>query len=115
MMRRLFTALLMAGAIGSGAPALANEGLRCSIDYRPDRACTMTDRVENGVHHLEFRLDDGRRVIFIGRSQTGWWSGVLDGKPAMGFERNRSHVIFSTADLQTTFTWWRPGSEHGTY
>lgn len=56
-----------------------------------------------------------RRVTFLGRRQDGWWSGTLDGRTAMGFERNRGNVTFSAADLSTSFAFWFPRSEHGTY
>lgn len=107
--------LLMAGAACHSSPALANDDLRCSIDHAPDRACTISDTVEDGVHYMDFHLDDGRRMTFVGRSQTGWWTGTLNGQPAMGYERNRGNVIFSTFDLQFTFAWWHPDREHGTY
>jgi hypothetical protein len=54
------------------------------------------------------------RVRFTGRSQGAWWSGQLDGQPAMGFELNRGHVV-STSDLKMTFEWWSKDNEHGTY
>jgi hypothetical protein len=56
-----------------------------------------------------------RRVVFEGKRQDGWWSGALDGRPAMGFERNRGHVVLSATDLSTGFSFWFPGMEHGTY
>lgn len=96
------------------AGAQGTQRVRCSIDNAPGRACTMTDRVRGGVHHMVFEMD-GRRVTFVGRSQTGWWSGELDGRPAMGYERNRGNMVISTTDLTTVFAWWYPGREHGTY
>jgi len=108
----LLTAIGLACAAG---PALAQDQVRCAIDYAPDRACTMTDHVEDGVHHMEFRIEGGQQVTFVGRSQTGWWSGTLNGKPAMGYERNRGNLVFSTVDLETSFAWWYPGQEHGAY
>lgn len=57
----------------------------------------------------------GREVTFVGRGGGGWWSGMLNGVPAMGFERNRGHVMFSTRDLAHRFAWWHAESEHGTY
>ena len=112
--RLALVALLPAAMVVAPAAAQGPEAARCSLDYAPDLACTVSDEVENGVHHMTFRLD-GREVIFVGRSQTGWWSGELDGRPAMGFERNRGHVVFSTTDLEMVFAWWYPGQEHGSY
>ena len=75
----------------------------------------MSDQVgSDGSHTMEF-LFGKNRVRFSGKSQTGWWSGQLDGQTAMGRELNRGHVVFSTADLKTTFEWWSEGHEHGTY
>lgn len=109
----LLTALLVV----PGAPANAQEVERvfCAFDSAPAVPCTMIDRaVRPGEHVMEFS-DGKRRVRFSGRSQSGWWSGTLNGKPAMGFERNRGHLVFSTTDLGTTFAWWYKGAEHGSY
>lgn len=57
----------------------------------------------------------GQVVRFDGKAQTGWWSGRLDGKPAMGYELNRGHTVFSIADLATRFEWWYDGMRHGQY
>lgn len=108
------TLSILAAAISLSASAQESQQARCAIDYAPDRPCTMTDTVKDGIHRMTFRFD-GREVTFVGRSQTGWWTGELDGRPAMGFERNRGHAIFSTTDLTTVFAWWYPGQEHGTY
>jgi hypothetical protein len=75
----------------------------------------MSDRVDaNGTHNMQFVFGK-HRVAFTGKSQTGWWSGQLDGHTAMGHELNRGHAIYSTLDLTTTFEWWSDGSEHGNY
>jgi hypothetical protein len=37
------------------------------------------------------------------------------GQPAMGYELNRGHVVFSTVDLKNTFEWWTDGNQHGRY
>jgi hypothetical protein len=106
--------LLPAALLASSSAAQGPEQVRCSIDYAPDRPCTRSGTVEDGVHHMTFRIGS-QKVTFVGRSQTGWWSGELNGRPAMGYERNRGNMIFSTADLETVFAWWYPGQEHGTY
>lgn len=90
------------------------ETVRCSIDNAPARACRMAIATRDGVRHLRFSVA-GQRIEFVGRAQSGWWSGKLNGRPAMGFERNRGHVVFSTVDLRTRFSWWYPSSEHGRY
>lgn len=63
---------------------------------------------------MVFEHADGRNV-FIAKHQSGWWSGTLDGRPAMGVELNRGHMRISTVDLTRRFVWWYPGYEHGTY
>lgn len=98
----------------SQAEASPAETVRCSIDDAPARACRMAITTRDGVRHLRFSVA-GRRIEFVGRAQSGWWSGKLNGRPAMGFERNRGHVVFSTVDLRTRFSWWYPSSEHGRY
>ncbi len=99
------------------APAAAQtpERVRCVVDHGPAQDCRVTFSTAAGVRTLRFDLANGRRVTFVGRAQTGWWSGRLDGRPAMGFERNRGYVVFSTTDLGRTFEWFYPGSQHGGY
>ncbi|HEY0179197.1 MAG TPA: hypothetical protein VGC30_06140 [Dokdonella sp.] len=93
----------------------AGEPVQCTLNYAPAAACRMTDRVaDDGVHTIVFAVG-GRRLQFTGTSQTGWWSGRLDGQPAMGYELNRGHVVFSTTDLKTRLEWWSDGNEHGSY
>ena len=87
----------------------------CSADGAAASACVIDDKVDaTGVHHMGFATSD-KHHTFVGKPQTGWWSGQLDGKPAMGYERNRGHVVFSTTDLQSTFEWWSKDNEHGSY
>lgn len=116
-MKRLL--VLAAGALALPASAQdrtpATDAVRCSVDYAPDRACRLTDTAApNGVHRMVFRSGN-RTIVFVGRQQTGWWAGKLDGRPAMGYERNRGNVVFSTYDLRTTLSWWYPGQTHGSY
>ncbi len=93
----------------------AGESVHCSLNDAPAVACRMTDTVDaNGAHSMEF-VAGTQRIRFSGRSQTGWWSGQLDGRPAMGRELNRGHTVYSTVDLKTTFEWWSEGNEHGSY
>lgn len=105
----MMIALMAAATTAFVQPAL------CSLDYAKAVPCRFSDRVgADGAHAMTFTL--GRRQLrFVGRSQTGWWSGTLDGKPAMGLELNRGHTRFSTTDLSTSFDWWLPGQEHGRY
>lgn len=89
--------------------------MQCELDHGRPQSCSMTDHVDQQlVHSMRFTLPD-RTVTFEGKAQTGWWSGTLDGKPAMGYELNRGHVVYSTTDLGTTFEWWSAGMQHGNY
>lgn len=110
-------AFLVLGALAG--PACSGEAVEtsvhCVFDYAPAQPCTMRDHVEpDGTHVMTFVSADAR-TRFTGRSQTGWWSGELDGRPAMGYELNRGHIVFSTVDLETTLEWWSEGNEHGAY
>ena len=97
------------------AAAVAPEAVRCTLDERPIAGCRMADTVlPDGRHRLVF-TGGVKPVVFVGRGANGWWSGTLDGRPAMGYERNRGNVVFATSDLGQTFSWWYPGQEHGTY
>ena len=109
--------LALAGvAAASAMPAAAQtSAVRCSIDYMPERACQLADAAApNGVHRIVIRSGK-RTLVFVGRSQTGWWAGKLDGRPAMAYERNRGNVVLSTYDLKTNVAWWYPGQAHGSY
>lgn len=95
--------------------AAITEQVHCARDLADARPCTMRDSVgADGMHHMSFVSGD-TRTVFVGKAQSGWWSGKLDGKPAMGYELNRGHVVFSNMDLGTRFEWWSEGKQHGTY
>lgn len=115
-MKWMVTAALAGCALAACAQADESKfPVQCSFDDAAPTACHMTDQVgADGTHTMEFTAGS-RRLKFVGKSQTGWWSGQLDGQAAMGFERNRGYVVFSTTDLKTSFAWWSQGSEHGSY
>jgi hypothetical protein len=119
MTTKAFFALAFLALCGFAAPACSGEpvvaSVHCTLDYTPAKPCRMSDRVNaDGTHEMTF-VSGKTRTRFVGKSQSGWWSGQLDGRPAMGYERNRGHVVFSTTDLKTTFAWWSEGNEHGAY
>lgn len=108
-------------AVGKGAPPAAAststvaQKAYCSLDMASAVPCSVTDTVNaDYVHVMRFEFS-GHAVRFEGKSQTGWWSGKLDGKPAMGYELNRGHTVYSTTDLGMRFEWWTPGMQHGNY
>lgn len=108
-------AVALTSGVGAQTRTPAFDTVRCSIDNAPDRPCRLTDSAaSNGVHRMVFETA-GRTLVFVGRQQTGWWAGKLDGRPAMGYERNRGNVVLSTYDLRTTLSWSYPGQAHGTY
>jgi hypothetical protein len=112
---RPLTVIILAYAVPAGATSETMESVHCRLSYATAVPCQMTDRVgADELHNLEFVFGNNH-VRFTGMAQTGWWSGQLDGQPAMGHELNRGHVVFSTLDLKTTFEWWSEGHEHGTY
>jgi hypothetical protein len=114
--------LLMGFSVGvlGGAPLVTaadaiTQPAQCSSNYAPAVACKMSDNVgADETHTMEFVFGP-THVRFVGKAQTGWWSGKLEGQPAMGYELNRGHIVFSTLDLKTTFEWWTPGNQHGKY
>ena len=115
--RTIFASLAAGFALAACAhadePVRKAAGARCAADDAPAAACTMSDTVDAaGAHAIEFVIGE-RHVRFTGKSQTGWWSGQLDGQPAMGYEVNRGHIVFSTVDLKSNFEWWSAGSENG--
>ncbi len=107
---------LLAGTSAAAQPRTpATDTVRCSLNYGPERACRLTDTVQQGgVHRMTFDAG-GQKLTFVGRKQTGWWSGKLNGRPAMGYERNRGNMVLSTYDLRTSFAWWYPRDAHGSY
>lgn len=116
-MKAAFPIFLCLAMIGGNACAQTamHETAQCAIDFGPARTCAVSDQVAaDGTHHLRFDVD-GKTVVFVGKSQTGWWSGTLDGKPAMGYELNRGHTVYSTGDLGQRFEWWTEGKQHGSY
>lgn len=106
---------LLPVATGVASQPPARERVICSIGDTAERPCVYTTRIDaRGMHHMTFRTSRGR-AVFIGRAQSGWWSGRLNGKLAMGYERNRGNMVFSTYDLSTRLSWWYPRDAHGTY
>lgn len=108
---------ILAAVVLAGPAALAQRPgqARCSVNLAPAKSCAVTFTVDQrGMTHMTF-LGANLRMSFIGRSQSGWWAGRLNGKPAMGYERNRGNATLSTYDLSTRFEWWYPANAHGTY
>ena len=105
----------------TATPAFAQGGVtgvdkvRCALGAQPARTCSMKDTASTGGAHTMVFTGAGPRLTFVGKRQNGWWSGKLNGKPAMGYERNRGNVVMATYDQSVSFSWWYPGSEHGTY
>lgn len=121
----LTAALLIGLALGSsaqavpaqaGAPAQAAEPSdTCAFGYGAPTPCRVSaTAAADGVTTVTYRAQ-GRTAVFRGRSQSGWWSGELNGAPAMGYELNRGHTVYSRRDLKTVFEHWSAGMRHGTY
>jgi hypothetical protein len=97
------------------AGILATESATCVFDSAPPEPCEISFTVERGNTRMVARGRSGKRTVFVGRRASGWWSGALDGAPAMGHERNRGNVVFSTRALDRSFQYWTRGNEHGSY
>jgi hypothetical protein len=101
--------LLLLGA------ALAAESATCVFDAAPPEPCEIDFTVEQGSTRMTARGRSGKQVVFVGKRASGWWSGTLGGAPAMGHERNRGNVVFSTHALDRSFQYWTRGNAHGSY
>ncbi|MET3712698.1 hypothetical protein ABIC65_003416 [Sphingomonas trueperi] len=98
------------------AAAAVAEPATCVFDIAPPEPCTLQVQAgAGGTLQLRAKGKSGKQVVFAGKHANGWWAGTLDGTPAMGFERNRGHVVFSTRALDRSFEYWTRGNEHGTY
>lgn len=107
----IMSPLLVAMLLGSATPPAT-----CIFDVAPPEPCTIDVRVDaDGTTRLEATGSGGRRARFAGRRADGWWSGTLDGAPAMGYERNRGNVAFATQALDRSFQYWTAGNAHGRY
>lgn len=96
---------MMAGATNGRADEPAKWPGFCSLDAGQPKPCSISDRVTaDGQHDLRFSFD-GITARFLGRNAGAWWSGKLNGRPAMGYERHRGYTIFSATDLKATFEW----------
>lgn len=93
----------------AAAPVTGRDRVFCVFGDAPRPVpCVLTDTVKGGGHQMVFAA--GRqRAVFAGRNNSAWWQGRLNGKPAMGYEKNRGHTVYSSLDLSTRFEWWYPG------
>ena len=104
------------GLFGAGAAAQpSNEAVVCAADDQKPAPCRLQESIrDDGSHVMVFERANTRHT-FTANHQSGWWSGTLDGSPAMGMELNRGHMRISTTNLKHRFVWWYPRYEHGTY
>jgi hypothetical protein len=91
-------------------PATGQDQVSCIFGDAPrPTPCTLNDVADRGGHRMTFVA--GRlRATFVGHRNSGWWTGKLNGKPAMGYEINRGRTVYSTLDLQERFEWWSRGT-----
>ena len=78
---------------------------------------TVRDGERNAYYDVfQWRGPHGRVMTFVGMGRSdgpGWWFGKLNGKPAAGYNLNRSHHVFSTTDTEVEFECWDKGwNEH---
>ncbi|UIJ46502.1 hypothetical protein LZK98_06015 [Sphingomonas cannabina] len=97
--------------------AQTSEQATCAFDTAPPESCTVAFTVRtDGTTELRAKAIKGEhQAVFIGRRQSGWWAGTLDGAEAMGYELNRGNVTFATRALDRTFQYYTAGHEHGSY
>ncbi len=108
----MIAAIVLLGATQAGAVEAADS---CSFGYAKPVACQVSAASAPDGTTTVIYSAQGRKAVFRGRSQSGWWSGELNGAPAMGYELNRGHTIYSSLDLKTVVEHWSPGMQHGTY
>ena len=106
-------ALAPIGSVAEAQPS--GDAVVCAADDQEPAPCRFQDSVGRDDTHTMMFERAGARHTFMAKEQTEWWSGTLDGSPAMGVELNRGHMKISTTDLAHRFEWWYPGDEHGTY
>lgn len=103
-------------AFGVSADAQpSSEAVICFADDQEPAPCRFRDSIRDHHTHVMVFVGGAAQHIFVAKEQTEWWSGTLDGSPAMGIELNRGHMKISTVDLMHRFEWWYPNDEHGTY
>lgn len=98
-------AVILGGITDSRAGGPVQWSGFCALNAAQPKPCDISDTVAaDGQHDLRFAFG-GTPVGFFGRNAGPWWSGELNGRPAMGYERNRRHTVLSSTDLKTTFEW----------
>jgi hypothetical protein len=115
MFKRMTYALPLLGLAASPAWADRAAEIYCVVNASEARPCfTRFTTDVRGVRTVRMAIGK-TEYIFIGRAKNGWWSGRLNGKPAMGYELNRANVKFSTSDLTLSVQYYYTGFENGTY
>ena len=102
----------------AGPPAVAvgeGEAATCVSGTSAPVACRLLFSGGGEATTLTATAKDGGEHVFKGRRQDGWWSGTLNGAPAMAYELNRGHVVFASTDLGARWEYWTAGNEHGSY
>lgn len=103
---------------GTEDPIMAGkaEAATCVVGDAAPQPCTMSFGIPDDAASrvVSFKIGNDN-VVFRGNNQGPWWSGALDGNPAMGYELNRGHVVFSNQKLDQQFEYWTKGNEHGSY
>jgi hypothetical protein len=115
MFKRMIFALSFLGL--SVAPVSADRAaeIYCVVNTSEPRPCVTRFTTDaRGVRTVRMTVGKSQ-YVFIGRARDGWWSGRLNGKPAMGYELNRANVKFSTSDLSLSVQYYYSGSQNGTY
>jgi hypothetical protein len=107
MIKRMIFALSVLGLAASSVSADRAAEIYCVVNTSEARPCITRFATDvRGVRTVR---------MTVGRARDGWWSGRLNGKPAMGYELNRANVKFSTSDLSLSVQYYYSGSQNGTY
>ena len=102
----------------AGPPAVADgegEAATCVSGSSAPVPCRLLFAGGGDAMTLSATSTDGGEHVFKGQRQDGWWSGTLNGAPAMAHELNQGHVVFASVDLGARWEYWTAGNEHGSY
>ena len=107
MYRRTIGMIMATFLFATAAYAHTDEGTKwsgfCGSDLAKPQPCAIRDKVGgDGQHDLQFSFG-GKTSNFVGKNNSAWWIGGLNGRPAMGYEVSRGHTVYSTTDLKETF------------
>lgn len=104
-------AITLAAVLAATAARAETIKVTCSIDFGPDRPCTLVSDDSGRAGPFREKLIAGRRVVNLATidNQSGWHTVTIDGRPGMAYELNRGHWTMATTDLKHFVEYRYPG------